>query len=221
MHPARTRAPERRWRREERRVARPPSALGRLIEGPRKALGVFPTMFNTNVWYLGMAGRLPEFLCPAECVGQQDFVGFDYYWGIPTVRIKDLMRLYDSMRQRFENAPVHAGGLYRLLKFYAKMFPGQEILVIENGSIESADGVKRGSYIRRHVRQVQRAHADGIPVNGYLCWSITSNREWGLPFSHNSDFGLFHVALDKDPHLLRVPTVAGEMYKSIIANRGA
>jgi beta-glucosidase/6-phospho-beta-glucosidase/beta-galactosidase len=168
-----------------------------------------------------MAGRLPEFLCPPECAGQQDFVGFDYYWGIPSVRLHDLMQLYDSMRQRFEKAPVHAGGLYRLLKFYSKMFPGQELIVIENGSVESADGVKRGSYIRRHVRQVQRARARKIPVNGYLCWSITSNREWGLPFTPHSDFGLYHVALDDDPHLMRVPTVAGEIYKGIIAARGA
>lgn len=217
----RTRDPEQMVKKEVTRVARRPSAIGRLLEGPRKALAVFSTMFNTNWWYLGMAGRLPEFLCPPECAGQLDFVGFDYYWGIPSVRLKDVMQLYDSMRQRFEKAPVHAGGLYRLLKFYSKMFPGRELIVIENGSVESADGVKRGSYIRRHVRQVQRARASRVPVTGYLCWSITSNREWGLPFTPHSDFGLFHVDLDGDPHLTRVPTVAGGMYKEIIAAGGA
>jgi hypothetical protein len=41
-------------------------------------------------------------------------------------------------------------------------------------------------------------------------------REWGLPFSHGSDFGLYNIQLDTDPHLKRVPTPAVEVYKRII-----
>src|SRR5205814_9260386 len=129
VHPARTRSPDR-FHAREARVARPPSPLGRLLAGPRRALAVFSTMFNTNWWYLGMAGRLPEFLCPTECVGQQDFVGFDYYWGIPEVRWDRLMRLLDSFAQRYSRAPVYPGGLLRLLRRYARTFPGRDLLVV-------------------------------------------------------------------------------------------
>jgi len=58
---------------------------------------------------------------------------------------------------------------------------------------------ERNDYIRRHVLEVQKAVARGIPVFGYLCWSITSNREWGLAFSPGNDFGLYHIDLDGEP----------------------
>src|SRR5205814_115570 len=56
-----------------------------------------------------------------------------------------------------------------------------------------------------------------LPVPGYVCWSITSNREWGLPFLGSSDFGLFHVDLDGDPELRRTPTAAATVYAAEIA----
>jgi beta-glucosidase/6-phospho-beta-glucosidase/beta-galactosidase len=53
-------------------------------------------------------------------------------------------------------------------------------------------------------------------VRAYICWSITSNREWGLKFTGNSDFGLYHVDLDTDPALTRQPTSGAEAYAQII-----
>ena len=58
-------------------------------------------------------------------------------------------------------------------------------------------------------------------MEAYLCWSITSNREWGLVFDNNSDFGLYHIDLDTDPALKRIPTPASERYRQIIAARSA
>ena len=95
------------------------------------------------------------------------------------------------------------------------------ILIVENGSVDTADGVDRVSYIRRHIREVQRARRDGANVTTYICWSITSNREWGLPFGKGSDFGLYHVDLDGDPDLKRVPTAAADAYRTIIGERKA
>jgi beta-glucosidase/6-phospho-beta-glucosidase/beta-galactosidase len=80
--------------------------------------------------------------------------------------------------------------------------------------------VNRPEYISQHVRQVQRARHDGVNVVSYLCWSITSNREWGLRFGSGSDFGLYHIELDSDPELKRVSTPAGAAYRKIIENRG-
>ena len=183
--------------------------------------GLFSAITNTNWWYLGMAGRLPEFLCPAECVGQLDFVGFDYYWGVPEVRWDRIARLFDSLGGRYSKAPVYPGGLLRLLRRYRRMFPGMDLLIIENGSVEHADGVTRANYLRRHLREVQRACEAGIPVRAYVCWSITTNREWGLPLGIDSDFGLYRVALDTDPELKRVRTPAADVYAAIIRNRDA
>ena len=96
-------------------------------------------------------------------------------------------------------------------------FPGKPIIVIENGCVTSADGFSRANYLNAHIREVERALHRGVPIKAYLCWSITSNREWGLPFDDNSDFGLYHIDLDRDPNLLRVPTEASARYAQIIA----
>jgi beta-glucosidase/6-phospho-beta-glucosidase/beta-galactosidase len=86
--------------------------------------------------------------------------------------------------------------------------------------VDKADGIGRASYISEHIRQVQRAHQNGVKVAAYTCWSITSNREWGLKFSPSSDFGLYHIELDTDPELKRVPSAAVAIYRKIIQDKG-
>jgi beta-glucosidase/6-phospho-beta-glucosidase/beta-galactosidase len=181
-----------------------------------KAVSVVGTILNSNWWHLGMAGKLPEFFCPKESVGQQDFVGLDYYWGIDSVELHRMHQLIDASMSRFDDAPVDSPGLLRVLSRLHRWFPDKEILIIENGCIDEADKLTRVEYLRAHIREVTRARAMGIPVAGYICWSITSNREWGLAFGPASDFGLYHIDLDNDPELKRVPTASAEMYKKVI-----
>ena len=176
---------------------------------------------NSNWWHRGMAGGLPEFLCPPECVGQQDFVGFDYYWGLPTWRLLEAGRLLDAAAGHFDRAPVWPPGLSDHLRYHAGLFPGQEIVVAENGSVDRADGVDRSTYLRQHLQELQRAVGEGVPVRAYLCWAITSNREWGFPFGPATDFGLYHVDLDGDPELKRSPTPAASTFREILERRDA
>ncbi len=186
-----------------------------------KPFSILSTSLTSNWWHLGMAGKLPEFLCPPECIGEQDFVGLDYYWGISSLRLNRIQKLMDAAFGRFNNAPVWSGVLYEMLKFHAKLFPDQEILIIENGCVDIADGIDRVTYIRQHLREVQRARQDGVKVAAYLCWSLTSNREWGLKFDKSSDFGLYHIGLDTDPHLKRIPTDSVREYQKMIQKRDA
>ncbi len=51
-------------------------------------------------------------------------------------------------------------------------------------------------------------------------WSITSNREWGLPQSAASDFGLYYIDLQNDPKLTRQATSSTEVYRKLIEGRG-
>ncbi len=95
------------------------------------------------------------------------------------------------------------------------MFPGQEILIIENGCVAEADGIDRATYLRQHVAQVERARDEGLPVSTYICWSITTNREWGLALSPASDFGLYRIDLDGDLRLARIPTPSAAAYASL------
>jgi beta-glucosidase/6-phospho-beta-glucosidase/beta-galactosidase len=181
-----------------------------------RTASVIGTVLNSNWWHLGMAGKLPAFLCPRGCAGKQDFVGVDYYWGIDAFELKRIHQLIDASLARFDDAPVDPPGLLRALSRFHRWFPKLEILIIENGCIEAADEFTRAEYLRAHIREVTRARAVGIPVRAYICWSITSNREWGLPFGSASDFGLYHIDLDSDPELKRIPTQSAAVYKQII-----
>lgn len=189
----------------------------RLFDGVRKSFGMFTTLVGTNWWNLGMAGKLPHFLCPPQCVGTLDFVGLDYYWGVPSVWPSQLRRLSAAAECRYGSAPVWPSILRAILNEAHEAFPGKPIVVIENGCVTSADGFSRSRYLEAHIREVMKSRESGVPIEAYLCWSITSNREWGLPFDDNSDFGLYHIDLDRDPQLKRVPTDAAARYAEIIA----
>jgi beta-glucosidase/6-phospho-beta-glucosidase/beta-galactosidase/ABC-type amino acid transport substrate-binding protein len=189
----------------------------RWLDGVRKSFGMFSTLVGTDWWNLGMAGKLPEFLCPRECVGALDYVGIDYYWGVPSIWPAQLKRLSAAAECRYGMAPVWPGVLRSLLREAEQQFPGKPIIVIENGCVTSADGFTRARYLEAHIDEVLRARGEGVPIAAYLCWSITSNREWGLPFDDNSDFGLYHIDLDRDPDLKRVPTDASRTYAELIS----
>jgi beta-glucosidase/6-phospho-beta-glucosidase/beta-galactosidase len=197
------------------------TSWSRFLEPLLKTVSVIGTVLNSNWWHLGMAGKLPEFLCPKECVGQQDYVGLDYYWGIDSFELDRMHQLIDASMSHFDDAPVDPSGLSRVLARFHRWFPNLELMIIENGCIDHADGFTRMEYLREHIREVTRSRRLGIPVHAYICWSITSNREWGLPFGPASDFGLFHIDLDHDPQLQRVPTPSAELYKQIIREETA
>jgi beta-glucosidase/6-phospho-beta-glucosidase/beta-galactosidase/ABC-type amino acid transport substrate-binding protein len=185
----------------------------------RKSIGIFTTLLGTNWWNLGMAGQLPEFLCPRECVGTLDYIGLDYYWGVPSFWPRELHRLSAAADFQYASAPVWPDALSMILLEAAREFPGMPIIVIENGCVVKAAGIGRPDYLTEHVNQVRKAVERGAPVEAYICWSITSNREWGLPFDDGSDFGLYHVDLDNDPELKRMPTDSSRRYASLIANQ--
>ncbi|MBV8198120.1 MAG: family 1 glycosylhydrolase [Candidatus Eremiobacteraeota bacterium] len=183
----------------------------------RKGLAVFTTLLGTNWWNLGLAGKLPEFLCPRECVGALDYVGLDYYWGVPSFWPKELHRLSAASDFEYADAPAWPDALNLIIREAERDFPGKPIIIIENGCVTRVPGFSRADYVAAHVAQVRKAVARGAPVEAYLCWSITSNREWGLRFGDGSDFGLYHIDLDTDPELKRQPTDASRMYASLIA----
>ncbi len=201
----------------ERRLQATRSSWLHALFALRKSFAIFTTMLGTNWWNLGMAGKLPEFLCPPECVGTLDFVGLDYYWGVPSFWPGELHRLSAAADFQYASAPVWPGALSVILAETAREFPGKPIIVIENGCVGRASGMARADYLKAHVNEVRKAVARGVPVEAYLCWSITSNREWGLPFDDGSDFGLYHIDLDTDPELKRVPTDASRTYAALIA----
>ena len=69
---------------------------------------------------------------------------------------------------------------------------GKPVLVTENG-LDASDDATRQRFIPEAVASVQAAMRDGVPVLGYIHWSLLDNFEW---FSgYGPKFGL--VAVDR------------------------
>ena len=81
--------------------------------------------------------------------------------------------------------------LENVIRKVSKEFKG-DLLVTENG-IATADDSRRVEFIRRAAQGVQNCIADGIPVKGYLHWSLLDNFEWQKGYSMT--FGL--IAVDR------------------------
>lgn len=168
-------------------------------------------------WTLkGDAGAEDDFLMQVlgttDGLPRLDYMAIDYY-----TRLK--LRLPFQLPVPWE-WPVYPEGFYNSLKFYHRL-TGLPILVAENGMAtrdlaERADGWTREAYLTAHVEQLQRAVQDGVPVLGYIHWSITDNYEWG---SYRPRFGLYSVEC-RTGDLRRVPTQAVETYRRVIAAGG-
>ncbi|HET6816520.1 MAG TPA: family 1 glycosylhydrolase [Mycobacteriales bacterium] len=136
---------------------------------------------------------LPAALLPATAL-----VG-----GVPALRHRVLPKV---MRQQFQ-AMAHAepaDGVRRTQMGYefrpeaiaatlrraAKMLPGKDLLVTEHG-IATSDDVERVEFIERGLTAVHEVMAEGLPVRGYLYWSLLDNFEWA--HGYRPTFGLVGV----------------------------
>lgn len=64
------------------------------------------------------------------------------------------------------------------------------IIVTENG-IGTSDDTRRVAYIQEALAGIAKCLEDGIPVKGYMYWSLLDNFEWQRGFSKT--FGLIRV----------------------------
>ena len=104
----------------------------------------------------------------------------------------------NGAREPAKEAPVtqmgyedYPQGIGNVLRKVAKEFPG-ELIVTENG-ISTADDARRCAFIREALDGVLAAKKDGVPVIGYLYWSLLDNFEWQAGYSKT--FGL--IAVDR------------------------
>jgi beta-glucosidase len=56
------------------------------------------------------------------------------------------------------------------------------------------DDAKRIDYFDQHLSAVKQAISEGVPVSGYVAWSLLDNYEWALGYEKR--FGLVHVDFD-------------------------
>ncbi|GEM_PF-93221 len=145
-----------------------------------------------------------------------DYIGLDYYDPFAAHAFR-LPALWDH---EFKNKSFHSWimntitskwwdwrvlprGLHFFCGCYSRDF-NRPVLIAENGmalrrradnkASRRADNLKRSQFLRLHVHEVVKIVNDGIPLVGYLHWSLFDNYEWG---SLTPRFGLYAIDYTK------------------------
>jgi beta-glucosidase len=110
--------------------------------------------------------------------------------------------------------------LSHILRAYHQAFR-LPILLAENGLATEdgqprADGWTREAYMVAHIDELLKLKREGLPVLGYLHWTLTDNYEWG---SFSPRFGLWRVEIRRGD-MTRHATPAVAVYREIIRNGG-
>ena len=162
-------------------------------------------------------------LAPIEqATGARDYHGVNYYTREmvrfdPTVPAELFGRRFvrpgavrndPGMDNNF--GEIYAQGLYRVLKtVYRRTRGNKPIYITENGFSDALDD-RRPRAILEHLAMIQRAIVKGIPVRGYLHWSLVDNFEWNDGWS--ARFGLIELDLVTKQ---RIPRASASMFGEI------
>ncbi len=167
-----------------------------------------------------------------------DFLGFNYYSRMVIQNRKVDSDGSDGAREPYEavatipgasytatNWEIYPQGLLEALQRVQRDYAPPAILITENGAAfhdhlngdQPIHDPQRKQYLLQHVRKVEQAIAQGIPVRGYFIWSLLDNYEWAEGYSKR--FGLVYVDF---PTQQRIIKESGQWYASFIqAQRAA
>ena len=154
-----------------------------------------------------------------------DFLGLNYYFRniarSPKLEDEDNQSIAATANDETTEMgwEVYPEGMLQMLAevHFGYGFPA--IYITENGAafpdVVDANGNvqddRRISYIRRHLHQVGKAAALGVPVRGYFVWSLMDNFEWA--FGTSKRFGLIRVDYSSQQRTIKA---SGHWYRGII-----
>jgi beta-glucosidase len=115
--------------------------------------------------------------------------------------------------------PVEPSGLLELLLRLDREYSPRRIFLTENGAafddVPGPDGVvhdePRIAFLRDHVAAAGRALAAGVPLIGYLVWSLLDNFEWSEGYAKR--FGLVHVDFETQA---RTPKLSARWFQGLV-----
>lgn len=105
---------------------------------------------------------------------------------------------------------IYPEGLYQFLKRTQAEYTGDLPLFVTENGMANADVIQNGrvndqariDYLNQHVAAAKKAMDEGVPLQGYMFWSLLDNYEWALGYEKR--FGLVHVdfeTLERTPKL--------------------
>lgn len=151
-----------------------------------------------------------------------DFVGINYYtrtlirstgWGLGAVfgRACHEPHHRDSGGYSDIGWEIYPHGLVPVLQRFATY--GLPLMITENG-IATHDETLRRDFFLQHIRSVATALQSGIPVIGYLYWTLMDNFEW-----HVGTAARFGLAAVEPQTLQRLPRPCVEDFQRVCRHR--
>lgn len=141
-----------------------------------------------------------------------DYCGINYY-GQEILSGAGLM-LVPEEEYSEAGRGVYPDGLFQVLVAFHNRYkvkqPKLRYIITENGFADARDIIRR-PYLVEHLLAIHAAIQQGVPVNGYLQWTISDNWEWADGYCPK--FGL--VDVDRSRDLTRVPRPSYYMYQQI------
>ena len=130
--------------------------------------------------------------------------------------------VYPGMPRTAMDWPITPGALRWASRFLYDRYQ-LPILITENGManndfVMSGDRVRdpqRVEYLRGYLLGLEKSVDEGVPVIGYLYWSILDNFEWAA--GYDKRFGLIYVDYQTQR---RVPKDSSKWYSRVIATNG-
>jgi beta-glucosidase len=115
--------------------------------------------------------------------------------------------------------PIEPSGLLELLLRLDREYSPGRIFLTENGAafddVPGPDGVvhdePRIAFLHDHVAAAGRAIAAGVPLIGYLVWSLLDNFEWAEGYGKR--FGLVHVDYETQA---RTPKASARWFQGLV-----
>jgi beta-glucosidase len=139
-----------------------------------------------------------------------DYVAFDYYYALGFWDVTKIGTFWEW--------PIYPEGMYEVSKKLYERYR-LPLFVAENGFATEGDnprkdGWTREAFLVNHLAQLRKAMAEGVPVLGYMHWSLSDNYEWG---TYTPRFGLYGIDR-RDPELRRFRTGGAEVYRQIASS---
>ncbi|PIN18105.1 Beta-glucosidase, lactase phlorizinhydrolase [Handroanthus impetiginosus] len=142
---------------------------------------------------------------------KMDYIGINYY-GQEVVSGAGL-KLVETDEYSESGRGVYPDGLYRVLLHFHERYKhlGVPFIITENGVSDETDLIRR-PYMLEHLLATYAAMIMGVPVLGYLFWTISDNWEWAD--GYGPKFGL--VAVDRFNNLARLPRPSYHLFSKVV-----
>jgi beta-glucosidase len=154
-----------------------------------------------------------------------DFLGVNYYSRHTVAHDESAPPLRTRLVER-PGAPrtamgweIHPDSLRDLLLRLHADYEPRSILITENGAAfddapdatGAVDDDERIAYLESHLAAVAEAITAGVPVDGYLLWSLFDNFEWAEGYAKR--FGIVRIDYETQR---RIPKASGRWYADLI-----